>query len=424
MNSGLISQFDQLVALSTAGRVLTTGRVLLVDADSSIPNLALMKLSAYLKSIGVHVDLVTLNIPYYPSRRKKEYLVDTTGYDQTVCSCIFNKSWQLIRCPAGGQILFGGTGSDNKHVLPVHIDSFEPDYSLYPDNDIAYGFISRGCNRKCYFCVVPEKEGRTRQVSNIGQIIGGFKKVKFMDNNFLQLPNHIELLQELVSKKIRCQFNQGLDIRLITTENSALLRRLKYIGEFTFAFDDYGYRAFIENRLKLLPWRRGWQFRFFIYTHPDMSHGEVVKRVLWCKRNECLPYVMRDVTCAASAHAEFYNDIAAYANQPSIFKKMDFDVFLSRRHGRQSRIDASLSKWNSGLAEVERKIFQIENAIHLENVTQLTDAGILVPVADSGILNDLVQEVNQYERRAVQSVKRRFWMDLVTPPSASQLALF
>jgi len=49
-------------------------KVLLVDADSTIPNIALMKLSAWHKFLGDDVELVRANLPYYPNRKKSRLL--------------------------------------------------------------------------------------------------------------------------------------------------------------------------------------------------------------------------------------------------------------------------------------------------------------------------------------------------------------
>ena len=46
-------------------------RVLLIDADSTIPNLAIMKLSTYHKNRGDKVDFMKLGLPYYPGRKKR-----------------------------------------------------------------------------------------------------------------------------------------------------------------------------------------------------------------------------------------------------------------------------------------------------------------------------------------------------------------
>ncbi len=63
-----------------------------------------------------------------------------------------------------------------------------------------------------------------------------------------------------------------------------------------------------------------------------MPIQDTVKRIKWCKQNKVLPYLMRDKNCWASKNKEFYNNLAAYCNQPSIFKKMDFNKdFIEKR---------------------------------------------------------------------------------------------
>ena len=172
-------------------------RALLIDADSTIPNLALMKLSAFYKSIGWSVCLLCLHIPYYPSRKKNVKEVYTNGYDKVFCSVIFQGNMEYIK---GANIQFGGTGTPFiDKALPEFIENMEPDYSIYPENNISYGFISRGCIRNCSFCFVPKKEGKIRQVSTVDKIVR-HKVTKFLDNNILALPNHKDILRELLIK--------------------------------------------------------------------------------------------------------------------------------------------------------------------------------------------------------------------------------
>lgn len=204
-------------------------------------------------------------------------------------------------------------------------------------NDTSYGFISRGCIRKCSFCQVWRKEGSIKQVSNIKSIIK-HNKVKFLDNNFLALPNHIELLHELVTyRHVKMQFNQGLDIRLVTKENSVLLSKLNYLGEYIFAFDNVAYESVILSALELLTWRKKWQFKFFVYINPEMSLYDTVYRINRLREWKCIPYVMRDISCWGSAFEEFYTDLAAWC-KVNFFKKMTFDEFLKRRHTNTTRI--------------------------------------------------------------------------------------
>lgn len=306
-------------------------KILLVDADSKIPNLALMKLSAFHKQKGDMITLLKLAISYYPNRRYKTHRLPS-GYDKVYCSVIFKGAKAFIK---GQSIIYGGSGHSLSENLPKEIETIEPDYSIYPDNDTSYGFISRGCIRNCYFCDVPKKEGKLRQVSDLDKIIK-HKKVKFLDNNFLALASHKQILGKLISLNIKCQFNQGLDIRLIDKGNSILLSRLNYIGEYMFSFDEWAYLKIIELKLPLLSWRKDWQFKFFVYCRPDMKIENITNRIKYLRNKKILPYLMRDIACWDSKYQSFYTDLAAWCNQPRLFKKMNFLDFLNKRHTRRN----------------------------------------------------------------------------------------
>lgn len=319
-------------------------KILLIDADSVIPNIALCKLNAYYKD-KAKIDFLQLNIPYYPRLKKQIHYIETSDYDKVFCSVVFNNNIEYIK---GNNIEFGGTGTgDLNKNLPKIIENQRLDYSIYPTNDTSYGFITRGCIRNCSFCLVPRKEGYIKQVATIDQIVQ-HKKVKFLDNNILALPNHKVILKELVDKKIYCQFNQGLDIRLIDEENSYLLSQMKYMGEYIFAFDNLEYLFLIESKLNYLTWRKDWQLKFFVYIHPNMKLSNIVKRIEWLRDRKCLPYIMRDITCWESENSKFYTDIASWCNQVHVFKKLYFDEFLLKRHPNNSiRCEDSFTKYKN-----------------------------------------------------------------------------
>jgi len=326
-------------------KIIRMKNVLLIDADSIIPNIVLMKISGYLKEKGYNIELLKLNLSYYPQRKNKIYYIKD-NYDKCFCSVVFNNNYKFIK---GNNITFGGTGSNRNVRLKEIIENDECDYSIYPENDISYGFISRGCIRKCKFCIVPEKEGYIRQVSTIDKIVK-HKKVKFLDNNFLALRNHKKLLKELIDKNINCQFNQGLDIRLIDCENSILLSELNYLGDYIFSFDDYNFLNILKDKLKILNWRKEWRFKFFVYCHPDMKVSNVIKRIEFLKNEKCLPYLMRDFACWDSIYKKFYIDLSAWCNQPGIFKNMEFKEFLEKKHEKRKnydRIKANLSLYEN-----------------------------------------------------------------------------
>ena len=302
-------------------------KILLIDADSVIPNIPLMKLSTYHKAKNDELDFIKVGLPYYPNRKKKVY-IPPFGYDRIYCSVVFEGNKKYIQ---GDSIIFGGTGVDLRTNLPDYIEGLDCDYSLYPDNKFSYGFITRGCIRECNFCKVPEKEGHIRQVNNISDIVR-HKKVKFLDNNILAYPGHKDILVELIDKGIKCQFNQGLDIRLIDKENSILLSELNYLDEYIFAFDSWSYIDIISKKLDLLSWRKPFGIRFFVYVHPNMKLSDTVKRIEWLRGEKCIPYIMRDISCWQSEYRDFYTDVASYCNQVGLFKHIEFEEFLFRRY--------------------------------------------------------------------------------------------
>jgi len=318
-------------------------KVLLIDADSIIPNIALMKLSAMHKSLEDDVELVRANLPYYPNKKKIPFFAKSA--DKIYCSVVFEGNVDYI---IGENITFGGTGFDLTTTLPIEAEKFDPDYSIYPDNDISYGFITRGCIRNCSFCKVPKKEGYIHKVANVDDIVR-HKKVKFLDNNILAFPEHKKILSEIIQKGIKCQFNQGLDIRLLDYENSDLLSKMNYLGEYIFAFDNWKYKSLIEEKMCLLSWRKPYQLKFFVYVHPSMPLAETVKRIVWLKEKQCLPYIMRDISCWQSINSDFFVDLAAYCNQVHLFKKMEFTEFLEKRYKNESRITKSKRLWNENL---------------------------------------------------------------------------
>lgn len=321
-------------------------KILLVDADSTIPNVALMKLSTHHKQLGDEVKLIRLEMPYNPRKKKIIHNLKTTEWDKVYCSVVFTGNKEYI-FGDGDNIIFGGTGVDLVTNLPDEIENAEADYTIYPDNDISYGFLTRGCIRKCPFCVVPRKEGMIRQVAEVDQIVR-HKQVKFLDNNILAFPDHYDILAELVLKQIRCQFNQGLDIRLVDEDNSELLAQMKYLGKYIFAFDNIKFEKIIERKLKLLEWRKDWWFRFYVYVSPEMPIADTVRRVEFLRERKILPFIMRDITCWDSEYSPFYIDLTGWANGARFFSIQSFEAYLEER-APKDRIAHSLKLYKDAL---------------------------------------------------------------------------
>ena len=215
-------------------------KVLLMDLDITpqrkpFPNLALMKLSAFHKARG---DEVFLNFPLCQP-------------DIIYASCVF--TWNAKKAKGlPPNTTLGGLGVDLKKELPLEIEHIKPDYSLYPDVDFSLGFTSRGCIRKCSWCLVPEKEGRIQPWASIYEFWDRqHKKIILLDNNLLASPNWKETLSDLIREQVMVDFNQGLDIRLIDEEKAFYLKQVR-AKQLRFAFDDIAYEKAVRKGIELL----------------------------------------------------------------------------------------------------------------------------------------------------------------------------
>jgi radical SAM superfamily enzyme YgiQ (UPF0313 family) len=154
-----------------------------------------MKLSTYHKSCGDKVNLIQLHYNGYPGERK-ETVIDAKEYDAVYASTIFTHNKNVLKIDGCEAINLGGTGYDLHVKLPEEIDNLDEDYTIYPDNDKSYGFITRGCIRSCSFCFVPPKEGKLCFYRSVDRI-AKHKRVEFLDNNFLAYEKCEDILQEL-----------------------------------------------------------------------------------------------------------------------------------------------------------------------------------------------------------------------------------
>ena len=226
-------------------------KVLLMDLDITnrrrpFPNLALMKLSAFHKGRG---DQVFLN---YPLGQQQ---------DVTYTSCVFtwNAKW---RASAPPEAILGGSGIDLKAELPPEVEHIMPDYDLYPNVDYSMGFTSRGCIRRCPWCIVPEKEGGIRAVARIYEFWDRrHRRIMLFDNNLLASPKWRQTMEDLIAEDLEVDFNQGLDIRLVNVVNVGYLKRVKArqfrFGKkgrktLRFAFDDIAYEGAVRRGIELL----------------------------------------------------------------------------------------------------------------------------------------------------------------------------
>jgi len=187
----------------------------LLDVDGhNFPNVPLMKLSAYHKKQGNSVEFVNLFNRYDEVYQSKVFTF-TNDFEYEINSKLVYK---------------GGTGYGLDNKLDDEVESIYPDYDLYPEltKNIAYGFLTRGCPRKCHFCIVSEKEGcKSYKVADLEQFWRGQKEIKLLDPNLLACKkDRDDLIQQLIDSKAYVDITQGLDARLL---NEELIYKIKEI---------------------------------------------------------------------------------------------------------------------------------------------------------------------------------------------------
>ena len=119
------------------------------------PNIALMKISAYHKSIGDTVE-------WY------EGFLFASQYDKIYASKIFKFS-EMPQIPEnmviGGTVLTFITNYLPKLKMLKWIGKYIQTLPFH------YGFSMKGCRFKCEFCCVPTKEGRPYNYNTIDELI-------------------------------------------------------------------------------------------------------------------------------------------------------------------------------------------------------------------------------------------------------------
>jgi len=147
-----------------------------------------------------------------------------------------------------------------------------PDYRLLghaPEYSISH--TSRGCVRKCGFCMVHRLEPEFVDLPKWpADLSPAAKAVRFYDNNWLAKPLELirrdaDTLRELVraGRLTTIDFNQGLDCRLITEEMADILRGLP-IRPIRFAFDNMAEDGYYQAAVELMVSRGFTDFRSYV----------------------------------------------------------------------------------------------------------------------------------------------------------------
>lgn len=386
----------------------------LVDADllcngTRHPNLVLLKIAGFFRDNGfLRGDFENLNS--YKLITNESNFQELKKYDYFYISCVF--TFTLDKPPLVlttllndkkllKKVRMGGTGNyanlsveegfaekreEDMHRLEndtflntlknksggygIDMRTQMPDYHLYDDyisvmenvkastaffkdyKDYSIGFLTRGCFRRCPFCV-NKLEHKAMPYSNLGDFLdneidettGKLKRpyIYLWDDNFLASPYWEQMLDELIATKRPFQFRQGLDERLLAQskrgeEMAKKLANANYHGDFIFAFDNWSDRKLIVKALKI--WKHYCpkrETKFYLFCGFQQSPNDLKKfqldvaeifmRICVLMRFGCLPYIMRHEDYKKAPIPNIYVQIARWCNQPGFFRNLSFWQF-------------------------------------------------------------------------------------------------
>lgn len=299
------------------------------EPNKKFPNIPLMKISAYHKNIGDNVEWLEPNKHY-----DKVYVSKVFSFSEDYPDLLINAD----------KIVYGGSGYaislvNDKEVydkskdkpLDQEIEKQYPDYALYGITDTAYGFITRGCPRGCFFCHIKEMQGaNTYKVANLNDFWNGQKNIVLLDPNITAFCGWKEVFKELINSKAYIDFSQGLDVRCMTKEKTEMLMKMK-IKRVHFAWDRYEDGKWVKPKLKefkdISNWGRS-KVSVYVLTNFDTTIHQDLERIMYIRSLGFHPYVMRyDKKNIPKGH--IINSLARWCNMPAVFwKYKTFEEYL------------------------------------------------------------------------------------------------
>lgn len=284
----------------------------------NFPNLALMKISAYHKSIGDDVRLINFDI-INPQN------LFTETFDTVYISKVFSDTQTPKFIDYLPNVRKGGSGFfyDLAEKLPYEIEHIKPDYDLYKNDgeyykDFSIGFITRGCIRQCSFCINRNYK-RVDFASNPIEFIDDKRPfIMLLDDNITAYKDFKEVFEKLNAIGKPFVFKQGMDFRLLTEEKMQILWNSNYYSTskksgrqdkggrvYHFAFDNIDDSELMEKRLRQYFFTKPYAFRvqFYILTGFDVNGiydmdffekeiESILKRIALLFKYNAQPYIM------------------------------------------------------------------------------------------------------------------------------------
>ena len=268
-------------------------RVAVINASSNVYNLAIHRIANYHRQLNDTVDIINGHGLLLP---------DIWNADKYYFSAIF--TWDLpgmintINLVKGrAEVEVGGPAAT---AMPQYIQSetgviphigLDERFEHVAGDDYRAVFTSRGCIRKCPWCVVSKVEPIRLEYEDFPIPTG--KNPFIMDNCILATSwKHQKLVVDKMKDVRRLDINSGFDCRLFFEEHYQLYSKL-YLEGWRLAFDSMGVEKEFERAVGILK-KHGIDYRrilvYVLIGYPGTTFEECVYRLEKTRALDCSPY--------------------------------------------------------------------------------------------------------------------------------------
>jgi len=285
-------------------------KVCLLDVDSKIPNLALMRASTYHKQRGDAVKLGYDPLFDDPDLCYASKVFDFTPEPEYMPDC---------------ETLKGGPGYDLGARMPFEdYDRIMPDYSIYGCG-YALGRFTRGCPNRCPWCVVPNMDGgEVRHVADLRDFWDGQETVRLLDDNIMADADEFCRACEQLARSGAGVIWDALDIRCVTDETARALSGIRHAKRLHFAWDSHAQDEAVPRGIETLA-RHGIKPRmlvFYVLVGFGTSREYDMRRITALRDMGANPYVM-----PYDRGDPYQHHLARWCNNKIIFASCDFNRY-------------------------------------------------------------------------------------------------
>lgn len=303
--------------------------VCLIDVDSKMPNLALMKASTWHKGRGDTVKLGYEPLFDHPDLCYVSKMFDFTSEPEYLPDC---------------EIVRGGPGYSLSARMPfddgVTYDRIMPDYGLYaeryPNANYALGRFTRGCPNRCPWCVVPKMDGNAvRHVADLQDFWCGQEVVRLLDDNIMADEDEfVTDCKQLHDAGVRVIW-EALDIRRVTARSAAALASVRQEKRIHFAWDGPAQDAYIKSGIETLSGAgiKPYRLMFYVLVGFGTTPEYDMHRIMTLHGLGANPFVM-----PFDRSDTYQHHLARWCNNKFVFKSVSFEDYGPWKRAREAMV--------------------------------------------------------------------------------------